>query len=212
MRLLSYARATAAASLLVATTGCLIAHLSNVWKDPAYPERPMTNVLVVSMARSPGIRRIWEDGMAVALRKHGVTTTPSYALYPNDLPELDAMDATIRTRGYDGVVMTHPAEIDTQVTVIQGKTVMQQKQVYDKWSGHYVNVRTEVRQPDSLVINRSVQIDVDVWMPADSMRLVWTATSRTLNPSSVTAANKAIVGSVVPRLAKQGVIPPEQKN
>ena len=212
MRLLSYVRPIAAASLLLTATGCLTARLSNVWKDPAYPERPMTNVLVVSMARSPGIRRIWEDGMAVALRKHGVTTTPSYALYPNDLPELDAMDATIRTRGYDGVVMTHPAEIDTQVTVIQGKTVVQQKRVYDKWSGHYVNVRTEVRQPDSLVFNRSVQIDVDVWMPADSMRLVWTATSRTLNPSSVTAANKAIVGSVVPRLAKQGVIPPEQKN
>lgn len=211
MRLPRYVRAFAAVSLLAAATGCLTARLSNVWKDPAYPERPLNNVLVVSMARSPAVRRIWEDGMAVALREHGVVTTPSYALYPNDLPDLDGMDATIRSRGYDGVVLTHPADIDTQVTVIQGKTVVQQKRVYNKWSGHYQTVRTEVRQPDSVVVNRSVQIDVDVWMTADSMRLIWTGTSRTLNPSSVTAANKAIVKSVVPNLAKQGVIPADKK-
>ncbi|MGH7591558.1 MAG: hypothetical protein ACREL2_08970, partial [Gemmatimonadales bacterium] len=165
-------------------------------------------VLVVSMARSQGIRRIWEDGVATALQAHGVSVTPSYTLYPADLPDLDAMDATIRSRGFDGIVLTHPAEIDTQVTVIQGKTVVRQERVYNKWSGHYVTVRREVRQPDSVVLNRSVQIDVDVWMVADSIRMIWTGTTRTVNPSSITASNQAIVKAIVPRLAKEGVIPP----
>jgi hypothetical protein len=198
------------APALVLAAGCATARLSDVWKDPVQPVHPFANVLVVSRARSQGIRRIWEDGLAGALRKHGVTVTPSYTIYPGDLPELDGMDATIRSRGFDGVILTHPAAIDTEVSVIQGKTVVRQQRVLDKWSGHYVTVRRTVRLPDSVVVNRSVRIDVDAWLVADSIQLVWTATSSTLNPASVSAANKAIVGSVVPRLAKEGVIPPQE--
>ncbi|MGH7532871.1 MAG: hypothetical protein ACREL4_06245 [Gemmatimonadales bacterium] len=211
MHLRSLIRSAVGLGVMLATTGCLVARLSNVWRDPTEPARPLTNVLVVSMARSQGIRRIWEDGIASALQAHGVTVTPSYTVYPGDLPDLDAMDATIHSRGFDGIVLTHPAEIDTQVTVIQGKTVVRKERVYNKWSGHYVTVRREVRQPDSVVLDRSVQIDVDVWMVADSIQMIWTATTRTVNPSSITASKQAIVKAIVPRLAKEGVIPPEVK-
>lgn len=209
MRRASHSLQWLASALLL--SGCVTARLSDVWKDPAQPAEPLTHLLVVSLSPSEFARRTWEDALVTGLRGHGVTATPSYDIWPDAPPDISTLSDEVQREAYDGVVLTHPAEVETTRTYVPGSTTLVPAKTYDPWKRHYVTYYTKVRQPGHVDVSTSLRLDTDVWMPADQFRMIWTGTTQAMNPTSTDATNKAIIGAILPRLAKQGVIPPAQK-
>ncbi|MGB7213164.1 MAG: hypothetical protein WBC97_11130 [Gemmatimonadales bacterium] len=210
MRLSSCIRPVLAASLLAATTGCVTARLTDVWKDPGLPAAPLTHLMVVSLAPSEILRRTWEDAMVVGLKGHGVDATASYDIWPGGPPDIDSLAPEVQREAFDGVVLTHPADVKTSRTYVHGGTALVPTKVYDKWKQHYVTYYRQVKTPGHVEVSRSLLVDTDVWMAADTFRMVWTATTKAMNPTSTEATNKAIINALLPRLSRQGVIPPTQ--
>ncbi|MFI5234329.1 MAG: hypothetical protein ACHQXA_01340 [Gemmatimonadales bacterium] len=194
--------------LLLLAGGCVTARLLDVWKDPNYPSAPLNHILVVSLAQTGVARRTWEDALVAGLRDHGVIATASYETWPTSLPDTTALAAEVQRQAYDGVILTHPAETDTQRTYVHGATTVVPKTAYDPWKHHYVTYYARIHQPGYVETSTSLQLDTDVWMAADEFRMIWTATTRAINTTSVTATNKAIIGAILPNLTKQGIIPP----
>lgn len=191
--------------------GCVTARLTDVWKDPGLPAAPLTHLMVVSLAPSEVMRRTWEDAMAAGLTGHGVEATPSYQIWPEGPPEIDSLAAEVQREAFDGVVLTHPADVQTTRTYVHGETKLVPTKVYDKWKQHYVTYYRRVEAPGHVEVHTSLLVDTDIWMAADEFRMVWTGTTKAMNPTSTDATNKAIIRVILPRLVKQGVIPPAPK-
>ena len=73
------------ASLIVALllSACATFSVTNEWKDPSWSGPPASNILVIGVARSDTMRRLFEDTFARDLGAAGVRAEASYAAIPS---------------------------------------------------------------------------------------------------------------------------------
>jgi hypothetical protein len=195
----------AAAGLL----GCASSGLVNTWMDPQYAGNPMMNILVISMQSDVATRRLLEDAFADALRRQGVTATPSYLLFPNELPDTNGIIAAVRENSYDGCIATVKLPSQTLSQDVPGYTTDSLVIRYDPWSNRYYNYYMQVYTPGYTETQKIVRHKIEVWHTAGQGALVWTATSEVLDPVSSTAVKRRhrLVAEIVEDLMKHGVIP-----
>jgi len=187
--------------------GCGSAQLVNVWKNPEQPKTVFTNMLVITMKRDAAVRRLWEDNFVNALRKHGVTATPSYELFPTELPDTLQVVAAVRDNGYDGVVTTSPMPYKTADQYMPGYITQVPVYRYDPWYNTYSVYYRDIYEPGYIAVDTIIRYRTDVWDTKDKGELVWTATSELIDPTSTQAVDHEITKMIIPELAKQGVIP-----
>jgi hypothetical protein len=112
--------AALAATLLGLLAGCASTSLVEKWQDSTFSGPPLRKLLVVSVQRSDGRRRLFEDGMSAALGKQAVQATASYTLLPDAVPQTAELSATARREGYDGVLVLHQLGRSTRSTSTPG--------------------------------------------------------------------------------------------
>ena len=205
-------------AVAVAALGCLISQmcgcasssLVNIWHDPSFKAPPLSKMLVIAVRKDATIRRIWEDAFAGELAKHGVAATSSYSLFPDAPPDTNQVIATVQTNGFDGilVVLRLPTETDKQY--VQGYTTMQQDARYNPNYGPYWQrywSYYSVTEHPGYVDSQKVAIRaIDVTTTGQDGRMVWSATSRTPDPGSVTDVQRGIAGLVIAELAQRRII------
>ena len=182
--------------------------LVNEWKDPQYPSRPMTNVLVMRMAHDEATRRMWEDRMVVELERHGVTATPSYRLYPSTLPEdKQTVIDDVKRSNFDGVILAVSLPTQTRSEYVPGYVATRPVTVYNPWWDAYSVYYHDYYHAGYVETERVVRQRSEVWsVEGDDSHLVWTATSETFDPSSSTAVTREIAKKIVPELLEQRII------
>lgn len=190
-------------------TGCASSGLVNVWSDPRFASPPMKNMLVVAMQPDVARRRIWEDAFADALREHGVTATPSYQLFPNELPDTNGVIAAVREHDYDGCLATVRLPSVTTTQDVPGYTSDTLITRYNPWSNRYYDYYQQIYTPgytETQIVRRH---KIEVWSTTGQGALVWTATSEVLDPSSGNASKRRdhIIDGIVDDLTKAGMIP-----
>src|SRR5580700_10380125 len=103
----SYIRTLFTAAIVVSLVGCVSARVVEHWKDPSFAGPAFHKVLVVSVQRDQGRRRLWEDAMVGALAKRGVQAEASYQVSPDQAPAPEQLKAMATRDGFDGVTATH---------------------------------------------------------------------------------------------------------
>jgi hypothetical protein len=199
--------ACAAAAILGGCSGSGT-QLVNMWRDPTAPAQPIRRMLVVAVRKDPVNRRIWEDGFVAGLSKHGVAATPSYNLFPNAVPDTDAVVVAVREHDFDGVLVTHRLPTTTQQNYVPGYTRLEPVWVRSRWYGTYHTYWSEVHEPGYVETDKIVRNQVDLWNTIGDGRLVWSGTTESINPSSTAEVNRAITKLIVPELLAHGVIAP----
>ncbi len=186
---------------------CTSSRLTNVWKDPEFKNSPMTNMLIVAAKKSPVNRRIWEDVIVAELSAHGVTTTPSYRLFEDSIPDPDQVGAAVREKKFDGVLFIRrlPTEISTNYVPpsIKREAVTRYNERKQTYSTYY----RDVQQPGYTDTTKIVRHEVSVFTTQEGGHLVWSGTGEMIDPSSREAVRNEITGLVIPELARQGIIP-----
>lgn len=210
-------RALVAGSLLAlaaaAPLGCgSSAGLSNMWVDPTYQAGPMTNVLIITMKRNPVPRRLWEDALAGELRSHSVTATPSHALFPNAVPDTQAVIEAVRRDGYDGVLVVRGLPATVAERYVPGYTTREPVTRYNPWTNRYYTFWAEVHHPGYTETERVVRHEVHLWTTRDGGRLVWAGTGEVLDPHERGAVREEIVKLIIPELTAKGLLPPKSKS
>jgi hypothetical protein len=199
-------RRAVAAMGIVALSGCTSTSLVNMWRDPTYPRQPLTSTLVVALRRDATTRRNWEDEFVASLKSHGITATPSYAVFPDAPPDTAALSAAVRGRGFDAVLVTHALGSTTETHYVPGYVSAEPTTYLSPWTGHYYTYYSQVYSPGYLEADRVVRYETEVWMVRGTGRLVWSGTTETLNPASSQQVNQEIADVIVPALAKSGVV------
>ena len=194
-------------------SGCASSSPSSLidkWHDTSFQAPPLSKMLVIAVRKDAAKRRVWEDAFSGDLAKHGVAATPSYSLFPDAPPDTNQVIATVHANGFDGilVVLRLPTETDKQYVkgYVSIEPDMRNGSNYvPYWQRYWTNYLV-IKHP-GYVDSQTVAISaIDVTTTGNNGRLIWSATSRTSDPGSVTDVQRVIAGLVISELAKRSII------
>jgi len=202
-----FALAVLAGALVTGLAGCgSQTSLTNMWRDPTFSSPPMTKVLVIAVKRDPALRRIWEDGMSHEMDEHGVRSVPSYQLFPGDLPDTQQVIESVRSQGFDGVVITHSLGTEVSQHYVPGYVTTAPAMGYDPWYGVYYTYYHHIYEPGYVETEQVARYATEVYTTGYQSRLVWTGTTESLDPHSSASVNRQISDKIVPELVHVGVL------
>jgi hypothetical protein len=159
------------------------------------------------MRHDPLNRRMWEDSFVAAADKSATTVlVSSYQLYPNDLPEPLAMDSIMAKEGFDGVLTVARAERDTLTSRMPGYLAEEPVTMYDRRWDTYVTRYETVYHPDYIDTMTAISIRTDLLLAKDQGRMIWSATSQTIDPTSRNDVMNSVAAIAVKQLRKAGFV------
>ena len=110
-------------------SSCSTVKISDTWKEVNPTELKEKNVLVVTQSKNFTIRERFESDLTNQLNQQGIQATESYKQYPNLKPveqgspeELEKVAQSIKTNGYDVVVMSVLRDIEEYTTTVTSGT------------------------------------------------------------------------------------------
>jgi hypothetical protein len=189
--------------------GCASSSLVDRWHDPVYQSPPLGRMLVIAVRKDATKRRIWEDAFANELAQHGVAATTSYTLFPDAPPDtnqiVDIVD-NVQTNGIDGILVIRRLPTETNTQYVPGYTSTEPVARYSSYWQRYRTYYREINHP-GYVESQAVDIRaIDVTTTGNGGRLIWSATSRTPDPGSVTDVQRDIASLVMAELAQRSII------
>lgn len=202
--------ATLGAVLISLSAGCSSSSLVDKWHDPAFLAPPLQKMLVIAVRKDATKRRIWEDAFTTELGRHGMLVTPSYRLFEEMPPDTDQVIAAIKAHAFDGVLAIIMLPAETIKQFFPGYTTYEKDSHYQPYFGTYwQRYRSYYREIEHPGYTDSQTIDlraIDVSTTGSDSRLIWSATSRTPDPASVTDVQRNIVQLVIKELVRKRII------
>jgi hypothetical protein len=194
--------------------GCASSNLVDIWRDPSFQAPKLGKMLVIAMRKDATKRRIWEDAFTGELAKHGVSATSSYSLFPDAPPDTNQAIETVRANGFDGILAIFKLPMETDTHYIQGYTTTQHDKRYSPDYGpywqRYWNYFSIIEHP-GYIDSQTVDIRaIDVTTTGNGGHLIWSATSRTPDPGTVTDVQQGIAGLVISELAQRSIVAPKR--
>ena len=186
--------------------GCTTSELVDVWSDSSFHSPPLTKFLVVSVAKNPVKRRIWEDAFTGDLVRHNVAATASYRVFPDSPPDTNQVLESVRSHNYDGILITSQLPPETKSQYMRGYVTSEQEMRYDPRRDRFVTYYHDIEHA-GYVDSETVNIrTIDVWATANEGRMIWSGTSRSSEPNSTPAVRPEIVRLVMSDLTRRGII------
>jgi hypothetical protein len=145
-------------------------------------------------------RRVLEDVMVAKLAANGVEAIPAWQSLPNEGPVTEgALMAAVTTSRADGMLMVRLLGVDTQLTVWPPPVGAGPRVGwYGYYSGWYAY--PQVTQTQTAVVETTL-FDVR------SQRIVWSATSETMNPTSMQKDAPGFADVILAGLRRDGMLP-----
>ena len=194
---------------IIIAGGCGSTQLVNLWKDPSYKSAPMHKILVVAMRKDQLRRRMWEDAIVAALseRQAGTQAIASYQLFPINAPDTSALQENSKEQGFDGVLVLARVEHDILTSNVPGYITTEPVTEYTPRWNIYVTYYEAVYHPGYTDTSTVVSVRADLLLARENGRLVWSATSESVDPSSAAQFRSAVADNVADQLKKVKLVP-----
>jgi hypothetical protein len=180
--------------------GCASTTLQSTWMDPGYKGGSFKRIFVIGLsARDVTARRVLEDVLVAKLEAGGAEAVPAWQFLANEGPaDEGALASAVAASAADGMLMVRLLGVDTQTTV--WTTVMPGPGFgwYGFYSGWYAY--PQVTQTQIAVVETTL-FDIR------TKRIVWSATSETINPSSVQKDAPGFADVIMASLRNAGFLP-----
>jgi hypothetical protein len=199
-------------SLLLVTlllTACQTTTIQSAWFDPNFKGSPMQKVGVVAVGTNLANRRVFEDIFAQRLRDAGVDGVAGWTVIPDDARAAEApFTAAVTRTGAQGLLVVRLLGVDTRTqvttTMVPTSSVMWGG---SRWGGGWgggsfgpsmVPV-SEIQQYDLAMVETTLY-------EVATGRVVWAATTQTLNPTSVQREAPGFADIIIGQLSARGLI------
>lgn len=186
-----------AAAALAVVPGCgTSTKVTNQWKDPSYAAGPMRKVVVMGLEMPPATRHLVEDRVTVDLAKEGVDAAPSYAIFGDELPDRETARARLASQGFQGVLVLRLQRVSERSRYVPGDHF---------YGAPYTTYWGSPYYGGHVVTDEIVNFETSLWDLRDGDR-VWTANTKTENPTSSKDFAKSLSKKVVPELQNMGLL------
>ena len=162
------------AALLAA---CSSTHIKSVWKDPAYTGYPQ-KIMVISVAKEPIYRRIFEDELVVQLKARGMDAIASYTTLPDrNQDDQAAIAKMVEQLGADTVLVSRLVSKRT-VRVEYPPTITHRPYYYKRWPDYYRHGYELINTPGYVTNYEYALMETNLY-DAHNDKLIWAATTET---------------------------------
>lgn len=200
------------ASLMLA--GCASTTIQSAWFDPTFAGPPMKKIDVIGVGTDLTNRRVFEDIFAQKLREAGVDGVAGYTVIPDEAraAQQPFTDAVVRT-GAQGLLVVRLLGVATRTQV--STTMVPTGPMWGgpgPWGGGFA---TGPWGPSMVPVQQVSQYDLATveatLFDVKTGRAVWSATTQTLNPSSVPQETPGFATLIIGQLAAHGIIATPKK-
>ena len=190
--------------LMFVAASCATTTLTKVWKDPNVEMGTIKKMMVVGIAKDPGMRRSFEDTFAQSLAAHGVSVIKSYEVITlEELNDKKGAAEKIRTLGADAVLATRLINKETVETYYLRHVA----DAYGRWGGYYGMGYSSMIDPGYIVSEQVARLETNVY-DIKTEKLAWTALSDTwIDQAEQDRLIADFIGVMVKRMTKDGLIP-----
>ena len=193
--------ATAFLAALLAL-GCSSTKLSEVYVDSSFEGGPFDKLMVIGLGASEGGRVQFENAVADKLAERGILGVGSHNVIAasNDVTR-DAVRAWAQTDGYDAVLVTRLVDVK--------KDTSYKPPTYTDFYGYWGSYGSFVTSPGYVLETTTLVIETTLFDVA-SAKPVYTAVSKSFQPSSRADVIHELVNLLVKDLTTRGLLPPKQ--
>jgi hypothetical protein len=192
-------------AVILALVGCSAGDLLvSQWSNPVYTSPSFTRIMVAASSEETAIRRNLEDEFVARFKAAGVEALPSYRHLPDDQRVDEAkLKQAARAAGADAALLVRSISLEQRTEYYPGYYPHAGFGVFGPhggaaWHGFY---GAPVVQRYDVVTSEATLYDVG------KNDVVWTGTSRTIQPDNVGAAIKEYVQAVVAALHNKNLLP-----
>jgi hypothetical protein len=195
------------ASLLL--SACASTTLQTAWLDPTFTAKPMKKIDVIGIGSNLTNQRVFEDIFAQKLREAGVEGVAGYTVIPDEAraAQQPFTDAVVRT-GAQGLLVVRLLGVDTRTQV--STTMVPTGPMWGgpgMWGGGWGGGPWG---PTMMPVQQVSQYDLATveatLFEVRTGRAVWSATTQTLNPTSVQQETPGFASLIIAQLSAHGII------
>ena len=190
-------------TLLVLGLACSTTRIVDTWTEPGLKPSDLQFQQVVVLAISPkeGRRRTAEDAFIAAMESK--TAKPAYAmLLHTDVTDTGKVRAVLEAAGVDGAIVIRFVSSEQKQIHVPGATYAMPSDFFN----YHQRGWTYAVDPGYMRTDTYVKLETSLY-DVKRGKLLWSATSETLNPSSVDKIISELVDAAGRELTKQGLRP-----
>lgn len=193
--------------LAIATTallmGCSSTRLVTSWRDPSVSvtEGSLNKVLFIALLKDEATRRAAEDELVSRSKAQGVA---SYTYFGNNIEAINApgMNEQMIKDGIDGVVILRLVDLTKEQTYVPGTVY---PSYYGSPYGYYGYAAPMYYDPGYVRTDVTYTIETNIYGTKQG-KLVWTGTTSTVNPSSLSTTVREIMEEIHWKMVKEGFL------
>jgi hypothetical protein len=183
---------------------CAGTKLTDTWVDKTHMGKPVSNILVIGLTfeGNEDVRKAFEDSFVEHLKAAGIDAESSmpYLPSPRDMElKKEEILKVVNKFNNDAVLITHLIGNDTKYRYA-GSAPIWASSSYSMYYGFAYSNMGYMRSSETIHLSTNL-FDVK------TEKLIWSGTSKTLNPESYRHMFDALVDEVIKKLQKDGVIP-----
>jgi hypothetical protein len=198
----------AAVCLLLAFASCSSTRVVTSWRDPAVTvdREGLNKVLYIALLKDESTRRVAEDKMVSMSHGRGIV---SYNYIGNHVEALNdpGMNDKMIADGIDGVVIMRLVDVAKEQTYVPGTTM---PPYYSSPYGYYGYAAPMYYDPGYVQTDVTYMVETNIYSTTMG-KLVWTATTSTVNPADVGSGVAEIVTAINTKMRDEGFIRPPSK-
>lgn len=181
--------------------------LEKSWADPSFNStmKPFSKILVIAPLRDENSQRIAEDKIVLSL-KEGVVGVQSYSyLQPSDTA-ITFVENKLKKDGFDGIILMRLTTVEKSLTYNPGTSYGGYYGGYYGYRGYgYGGYYGAGYSPGYYSEDETFLVETNFYSISDR-KLIWSGTTSSLNPSSLTKTLDQIIYTIKYELQKKGLI------
>ena len=182
-------------------TGCATTKMTSTWSDPAYNSGSIKKAVVIGVAKSDGIRRVFEEGFVNQLKINGTDAMESYTMF--SLKEADERPDAIKSqligKGFDTVIVTRMIDKSTELKYYPPTPTYMgpPRAYYGGWHGYYhMGYDYYYSSPGGVQTYDKVKLECNVYSLKDG-KLLFSGLSDTTTSSGIETKGEEIISVLV---------------
>ena len=194
---------------LFIVAGCAQTTVTGVWKKSDYTGEPFATILVVGLTGDTGSKILWENVMADKLRQAGMSNVATtVTAFPDEekLNEQKIIDF-VTANNVQAVLVTRM--VDTKKEEVYhpptGGYYSGSYGYYNRFNRYYPHAYDTIYTPGYTQTLTTVLLETNLYS-SDSKELIWSMSSDTFDPSSMTQLVDSVSGKVLELLLKDKLI------
>ena len=157
--------------------------------------------LVVAMVKDEAARRVIEDNLVKRLKGHGVASYTIIAPEVLGKASEEYLTQKLKEGNYTNVLMMRFADIEKETSYVQGSTTA----YYGGYGRYYGYGAGMYSSPGYYTTDKNYFIETTLYS-VNPDKLLWTGTTKTVNPSNVDKTVNDIAAVVADKMMKDGFL------